>query len=253
MKHRQIIRCKHCNGEDLQKNGNRSGIQGWHCKSCKKYFQFEYRYKACEEGVKEQVIELTMNSSGIRDISRTLGISTVTVMSVIKKTLNVNPYVLDLFGPGTLSQFDVGIYYTAEMDEFWSFVGSKGNQRWTWYAMDKKSGIILAWHNGKRTDKDFLQLLEYLKGIPILLYFTDNWGSYPKYLDPGQHYIGKGETWEIERKNLNSRTHLKRLNRKTICYSKCEQMHDKVIGAYIERHYYKSGTYGTGAVSQFNT
>jgi insertion element IS1 protein InsB len=29
------------------------------------------------------------------------------------------------------------------MDEFWSFVSNKHNQRWTWYAMDKRSGIIL--------------------------------------------------------------------------------------------------------------
>jgi insertion element IS1 protein InsB len=44
------------------------------------------------------------------------------------------------------------------MDEFWSFVQHKGNQRWTWYALERRSGIILAWHNGKRQDKDFLAL-----------------------------------------------------------------------------------------------
>ncbi|WP_244590824.1 IS1 family transposase, partial [Xenorhabdus hominickii] len=30
----------------------------------------------------------------------------------------------------------------------------------------------------------------------------------------------------------------KRLNRKTISYSKSEEMHDKVIGTFIEREYY---------------
>ncbi|MDR1582354.1 MAG: IS1 family transposase, partial [Prevotellaceae bacterium] len=39
-------------------------------------------------------------------------------------------------------------------------------------------------------------------------------------------------TWKIERKNLNFRTHLKRLNRKTVCFSKNEQIHDNVIGMY---------------------
>ncbi|MDR2026993.1 MAG: hypothetical protein LBQ01_05450, partial [Prevotellaceae bacterium] len=51
-----------------------------------------------------------------------------------------------------LEKLDIAFYYTAEMDEFWSFVGNKSNQRWTWYAIDKNSGIILAWYNGKRTD-----------------------------------------------------------------------------------------------------
>ncbi|MDR2064730.1 MAG: IS1 family transposase, partial [Prevotellaceae bacterium] len=43
------------------------------------------------------------------------------------------------------------------------------------------------------------------------------------------------KTWKIERKNLNFRTHLKRLNRKTICFSKNEQIHDNIIGMYIEK------------------
>ncbi len=55
--------------------------------------------------------------------------------------------------------------------------------------------------------------------------------------------IGKDQTWKIERKNLNFRTHIKRLNRKTICFSKNEQIHDNVIRMYIEKYYYKSGTY----------
>jgi IS1 transposase len=46
------------------------------------------------------------------------------------------------------------------------------------------------------------------------------------------HVIGKDNTWKIERKNLNFRTHIKRLNRKTICCSKNEKIHDNVIGKY---------------------
>jgi len=44
------------------------------------------------------------------------------------------------------------------------------------------------------------------------------------------HRIGKDRTWKIERKNLNFRIHIKRLNRKTICFSKNELIHDNVIG-----------------------
>ena len=146
-----------------------------------------------------------------------------------------------------LKSLEIEVYYTAEMDEFWSFVGNKHNQRWTWYAMDKNSGIILAWHNGGRTDADFLTLYSYLSQIPINLYCTDNWGSYSKYLPKEQHYTGKDRTWKIERKNLNFRIHIKRLSRKTICYSKDEQIHDNVIGMYIERYYFKTGLYGKSA------
>jgi insertion element IS1 protein InsB len=64
-----------------------------------------------------------------------------------------------------------------------SFVGKKSNQRWTWYAIDKSSGIILAlrqaqcgtWHNGKRTDADLEQLLKHIEKIPIDFYYSDGW------------------------------------------------------------------------------
>ena len=135
------------------------------------------------------------------------------------------------------------------MDEFWSFVKNKSNQRWTWYAIDKNSGIILAWHNGKRRDEDFLVLLELLKPFDIDRYYTDDWGAYSKYIPPLKHQIGKDQTWKIERKNLNFRTHIKRLNRKTICFSKNETIHDNVIGMYIETFYYKTGTYGNNLIN----
>ncbi len=67
-----------------------------------------------------------------------------------------------------------------------------------------------------------------------------------------KHIIGKDETWKIERKNLNFRTHIKRLNRKTICYSKNEKIHDNVIGMYIDRYYYKTGRFGNSFINGFN-
>ena len=77
----------------------------------------------------------------------------------------------------------------------------------------------------------------------IGLFYICKW-YYSKYIPSHQHQIGKDETWKIERKNLNFRTHIKRLNRKTICFSKNETIHDNVIGLYIETFYYKTGTYG---------
>ncbi|MFK0569930.1 IS1 family transposase [Endozoicomonas sp.] len=47
------------------------------------------------------------------------------------------------------------------------------------------------------------------------------------------HEIGKRNTQKIERKNLNFRTWIKRLARKSICFSKLEKMHDIDIGLLI--------------------
>ena len=65
------------------------------------------------------------------------------------------------------ASLEVDIRFAGEPDGFWSFVGSKSNQRWTWYAIERKSGCISAWHNGKRQDKDFLILWKMLEKFPI--------------------------------------------------------------------------------------
>jgi insertion element IS1 protein InsB len=133
---------------------------------------------------------------------------------------------------------------STEWDEFWAYVGSKANQRWTWYAIERYSGRILAYHNGRRTDDTLKALLNKVAHFPIEKVHSDDWGAYTRQLPTEyQHLVGKDNTWKIERKNLNFRTHIKRLNRKTICFSKDEEIHDNVIGLYIERYYFKHGKY----------
>ena len=50
------------------------------------------------------------------------------------------------------------------------------------------------------------------------------------------HCPGKRYTQKIERKHLTLRTRIKRLERKTICCSKSVQLHDLVIGMYVNRY-----------------
>jgi insertion element IS1 protein InsB len=47
---------------------------------------------------------------------------------------------------------------------------------------------------------------------------------------------GKRNTQQIERKYLTLRTRIKRLVRKTICFSRSVQMHDIVLGLFINRY-----------------
>lgn len=124
----------------------------------------------------------------------------------------------------------------AEMDEMWSYVTKKKNQRWLWHAIDHVSGKTLAYVFGPRQDESFLQLKTLLKPFGITRYYTDHWGAYTRHIDPKLHFPGKRRTQKIERKHLNLRTRLKRLVRKTICFSKSEEMHDSVIGLFINRY-----------------
>jgi hypothetical protein len=67
------------------------------------------------------------------------------------------------------------------------------------------------------------------KPFNITRFYTDDWGDYERHLEADKHEIGKRNTQKIDRKNLNFRTWIKRLTRKTLCFSKRESMHDTVI------------------------
>ena len=125
---------------------------------------------------------------------------------------------------------------SSELDEMWSYVRSKANPRWLWHAIDHHTGTVLAYVFGRRKDTVFLELKALLKPFGITRYFTDGWGAYERHVEAEQHTVGKANTQKIESKHINLRTRIKRLVRRTICFSKTERMHDLVIGLFINRY-----------------
>ena len=81
----QIVLCKYCNGTEVVRYGTQSGHPRFLCKDCKRIFKTEYVYRAYEPGVKDQLVDMAMNGSGIRDTARVLGIGKGTVISTLKK------------------------------------------------------------------------------------------------------------------------------------------------------------------------
>ena len=83
------VKCPTCESNQVVKFGlNRQGKQRYQChnESCpRNTFILDYENKGYLPETKKQIIEMTLNGSGIRDISRVLGISMNTVMSELKK------------------------------------------------------------------------------------------------------------------------------------------------------------------------
>jgi insertion element IS1 protein InsB len=125
---------------------------------------------------------------------------------------------------------------TSELDEMWAYVARKSNPRWLWHAIDHHTGKVLAYVFGRRKDDVFLKLKELLEPFGITKYYTDGWGAYERHIDADKHRVGKDNTQKIESKHINLRTRIKRLVRRTICFSKTERMHDLVIGLFINRY-----------------
>ena len=127
----------------------------------------------------------------------------------------------------------------SELDEMWTYVGNKKNQRWhterssVSLAIDHSTRKIVAFAFGRRVQTVFKKLRKLLKPFDIRRYYSDAFACYCKLLPNKQHTVCKSNTQRIERKNLTLRTRIKRLARKTICFSKCQKMHDIVIGLVI--------------------
>ena len=82
------VKCRYCRGtEQVIKAGySISKQQRYHCRECNKYFQLDYVNNASKPGVKEQIIEMAINGSGVRDTVRVLKVGINTVIRTLKKS-----------------------------------------------------------------------------------------------------------------------------------------------------------------------
>lgn len=89
---------------------------------------------------------------------------------------------------------------------------------------------------GSRPDEVFVKLKKLLEPFGIKQFYTDGLKTYQRHLLKEMRQVSKYKMQRIERKHLTLRTRIERLARKTICFSKSIQMHDLVIGLFINRY-----------------
>ena len=85
----QVLHCPHGEGTEIVRHGKtRQGKQRYRCQEtvCNgRTFLLDYTYAGHSAGVKQQIIDMAMNASGIRDTARVLHISPTTVINELKK------------------------------------------------------------------------------------------------------------------------------------------------------------------------
>ncbi len=86
----QVLHCPYCQGIDIVKHGlSPEGKQRYRCRTCLKgrgrTFLLDYAYAGQSPEVKQQIVDMAMNASGIRDTARVLHVSPTTVINELKK------------------------------------------------------------------------------------------------------------------------------------------------------------------------
>lgn len=217
--------CPCCGSEKLVKNGHDyKGAQKYHCKSCGRYGTLHAQH-GYSETLRTQVRRAGLERISLRGIERVFGLSRRTISRWLPTWVERLPAQID----------DV-----LELDELWSFVGSKRQERWVWLALCRRTRQVVACWVGDRSETSALQLWRQLPDEYVqCASFSDRWEAYRYIFDLRRHrMVGKdtGETAHVERWFNTLRQRLARFTRKTLAFSKRDTLHVGVLSLFLQ-HY----------------
>ncbi len=216
------MECKYCSKVCIKSGKQKDGTQRYYCKGCKKFQQKNYCYKACASNMKNWIPKLLSNGVGIRGMARVLEVSVTTIIKYIKAIASA------------VTKPKIPLHKASiEIHELRTYIGYKENQYWVAYAMCSKTKAVLDYIVCKR-NKSSLRILVnniLLSGVEVIK--TDRLNIYQTLIPKEKHKAAAYNINYIERNNLTLRTHLKRLSRRTICYSKSVMMLVACIKIYF--------------------
>ena len=189
----------------------KNNLQNYRCKDCGRQFIAEHdrTYRGTTVGIDGFIRRALVRGCGIRDISAILLVSIGKVLRVLRDShYELKPKKAH--------------YARLEIDELWTFVGSKARKKWLIYAYDRDGGEIVAYVWGDRSAKTANRLREKLKrlGVTYDRIATDDWESFVKTFSNDNHDIGKEHTVGIEGNNCRLRHRMRRIFRRSCNFSK---------------------------------
>ena len=215
------MKCIYCQGDCIKK-GMVKNVQRYQCKHCGKTQQRRYKKPRIEEGKYEWVKNLTKESSSISSISRLLNISKSSVQRIIERIATKIKKCE--------CQETEQVY---EMDELRTYCGNKQNESWVMYAINKTTGKVIDFCVGRRTKENLKKITESILLLNPKKIYTDGLTIYKTLIPEKLHKVFVHCTNKIERKNLNIRTHIKRFSRKTICFTRSNEMLENCLRMYF--------------------
>ena len=227
--------CTHCGSTKIKKNGHiHNGKQNHYCKTCGRQFVENPQQKLISTEEREQIRKLLLERIPLLGICRVMGVSLCWLLGFITSEYEQLPDDLNF---QSRAETDKLIIWSleSEVDEMWSFVGSKKNKQWIWIAMDVKSRQIIAFYVGYRSRESARKLWE---SIPEsyrenATFYTDDWQAYKGIIPADRHRVVKRKTNHIERFNCTMRQRISRLVRKALSFSKKLKNHIGAIKYFI--------------------
>ena len=224
-----VYRCPHCNSEDICKNGHDfKGAQKYHCHQCKRYGTLTARGYREEE--KALIMRTYQERVSMRGVERIFGTPRQTLARWLRDKATQLPALEITLAPAEADDL-------LDLDELWSFVRTKRNQRWLWIALCRRPRQVVAYFIGDRSAASCRALRQRIpQSYRACRSCSDLWEAYPSTFDPETHCaVGKesGQTAHVERWNNTLRQRLARFVRKTLSFSKSDCFHQLALQLFI--------------------
>lgn len=216
-----MTNCKTCEARCIKKGFDKNGKQRFCCTGCNKYQLMSYSSYAWLPSINDSIKTLVKEGCGIRSIGRILKIASATVVARIKAIAK------EIVKPALLHN------KSYEVDELRTFVKKKCNLSWVVSAYERESKSVVEVAIGKRTTATLQKVTQTLLLACASKIHTDKLGIYNVLIPQQLHSTKARSINHVERFHLNLRTHLKRLARRSICFSKSALMLSCCLKIYL--------------------
>ena len=119
-----------------------------------------------------------------------------------------------------------------ELDELCTYVGNKDKRRWVISTFSKTTKQIIDIQVGTRTKPNLKLVVDKLLSLSPSAIYTDKLPHYRHLIPKALHKVKQRGINTIERHHLNLRTHIKRLNRRAICFSRKADVLSALVRIY---------------------
>ncbi len=215
----------------------RDGKQRFKCQNCGRQFVESPTRQPINHSTRELIDKLLLERISLAAIARVTGVSSRWLQYYVNQKYYQVPKSVEVTKkkPGQL---------IVQIDEMWSYVGSKAKKQWIWLAIDATTREIVGVYIGDRSSQSAKQLWRTLPPVyrQCAICYTDFWEAYEQVLPSKRHRaVGKdsGNTSYIERFNNTLRQRVSRLVRKTLSFSKLLDNHIWAVWYFV--HHYNAG------------
>src|SRR5712691_11388179 len=230
--------CPQCGSRWFKRNGHiHTGKQNHRCNLCGRAFVLLPANHLITAEQRTLIERLLLERISLRGICRAVGVGLRWLLQFMVERFAAAPDHLYVKPPAG-AQAVILQRLKAEVDELWSFVGTKANRQWVWIAMDATTRQVIAFHVGDRSGQSARALWEKLPTVyqEQATFYTDLYEVYKGVIPLAQHRaISKlaRQTNHVERLNCTLRQRVSRLVRATLSFSKSLTNHIGAIKYFI--------------------